>query len=364
MGSASSSTSRAALTRSLLSSDTSNFMRAVIYNEFGGIDKLALATLPRPSLHPGQVLVRVSASSINPIDFKRREGKMKMLVTEQFPIIPAYDLSGSIVAVGPNAEGKFNVGDEVFSRVGSRDASGGTLAEYVAVNVDHVALKPRSVSHEEAASIPLAGLTALQSMRDAGVREGSRVLITGGAGGVGTLAIQIAKHILGASMVATTASGPKADLCRSLGADTVVDYRVAPFETQLPHQSFDVGFDTTGEVVRMCPLIRPGGHIASVAEPPSSSALKAAGLPVGCFMSCIIDCFISGKAEKAAAAAGLDYKFQWMTPSGKDLELLAKAIDDKKIKPVIDTIFPFDQFAQAFEKLEGGRATGKVVIRV
>lgn len=355
-------------------------MKGVGFKKHAPADK-ALSKVEVPYPHgfhaAGNVVIKVHASSINPIDKMVIEGGLKMLKPCQaFPHIAGYDASGRIEVA--DTAGVFKVGDAVMVRLfGNKEEDGGkvpwyrgSMAEYCVARCENVVHKPENISFEEAASIPLAGMTALQAFQKAGLKEGDRVFITGGAGGVGTLAIQLAKHFFKASHVATTASaGPKEELCKSLGADGVVDYKSAKFEEVYGADAdkFDVCFDTTNESVKLAKITKKGGRIYSISGAPTLEAIQGAG-----GTNPILKLFITKRekfeAYKVAVEAGAEWQYMFLSPSGEDLQCLADQLQNGTLKPVVDNVWDFDNdekegWKGAFEKQFSGRSKGKCVVR-
>jgi len=319
-------------------------MKAVCFTSFGEADDvLSVQTISKPFVSKGdQVLIQVHAAALNPIDKLRVAGYISGMMPEQYDTsVLGYDVSGVISEVGDDVS-DYKVGDEVYVRLAGMDY--GALAEYVVCSTGEIAKKPSNISFSEAASIPLAGLTALQSLRKGGVTEGSKVFIPGGAGGVGSLAIQIAKKMLKASHVCTTASTGKGfDICKEAGADQIIDYRSEKFEEVLAGEDFDMVFDTMVQAGQMGPLLKKGGKIVSIA----GNANK------------------DGAADKAAEEAGGTWEFFFMHPDGKGLEEIATYLESGEMKAFIDTEAPsLDDFKVAVDKLWSGRSKGKCVIKV
>jgi alcohol dehydrogenase len=344
-------------------------MKAVCFSKFGKDPKevLSLQTIPKPFIsdETNEVLIRVHAAALNPIDKVRVEGGMKMVKPEEYDTsVLGYDVAGVIEQVGDKVTA-FKKGDEVYVRIGVDKY--GAAAEYVVAEVETVALKPSNISFSEAAAIPLAGLTALQALRQGGVTKGSKVFIAGGAGGVGSLAIQIAKTMLEASYVCTTASpGAGTELCKKLGADEVIDYRSQDFGEVLKGKDFDMAFDTCNEGGRMGGLLKEGGKIISISGTPSIEAIAALS-PTRPPM--ILRFFLwmgrNTKAEKAAASKNGKWEYMFMSPNGKDLTDIAKHLESGAIKAEIDTeAASLDEFQVAVDKLWSGRSKGKCVIKV
>jgi NADPH:quinone reductase-like Zn-dependent oxidoreductase len=263
-----------------------------------------------------------------------------------------------VVRVGANVR-QFKPGDAVYARPGKDRI--GTFAEYIAIDAADVALKPANLSMEEAASIPLVALTAWQALVErAKLQKGQRVLIHAGSGGVGTIAIQLAKH-LGAS-VATTVSATKSDLVKDLGADVVIDYRKQPFETIL--HDYDVVLDTVGgeTLDKSLQVLKPGGKVISVAGVPDADFARELGANAVIRM---VMSALSFRIRRRARRHDVTYSFLFMKASGDQLRELTQLIDAGKIRPVVDTVFPFESTREALEYVEAGRAkAGKVVVKM
>jgi NADPH:quinone reductase-like Zn-dependent oxidoreductase len=313
--------------------------------------------VPKPPLGPGDVLVEVHAASINPVDFKIRDGKLKQVLALRLPIVMGNDLSGVIVEVGSGVK-EAKVGDAVYARV-NKDRLG-AFAEYAAVREIDLAPKPTNLDHVKAASVPLVALTAWQGLRDRGhLSAGQKVLIHAGSGGVGTIAIQLAKH-WGAT-VATTCSDKNTDLVKSLGADIVVDYRKQRFE-DVVHDA-DVVLDTLGgaDMERSFQSLRQGGILVTVSGPPDPKFAKEWG------MNPIVRLAVralSSKVRRIARKHGATYDFLFMSPSGTQLREIAALIEAGTLQPVIDRTFSLDQVNEALAYSESGRARGKVVVAI
>lgn len=254
-------------------------MNAVCFTSFGSnSDSLSIMSIPKPSVEkPNEVLIKVYACALNPIDKIRLSGGLATLLPEPYEAsVLGYDVSGVVEEVAEESSQSFQVGDEVFVRLNGMKF--GAMAEYVVCAVPEVAKKPSNISFSEAAAVPLAGLTALQSLRRGGVKEGSKVFIPGGAGGVGSLAIQIAKKMLKASHVCTTAStGIGTDICNKAGADKVIDYRSQDVEEVLKGEDFDMIFDTMNQAHLMGGMLKKGGKVISIAGTPTIEAIESTG---------------------------------------------------------------------------------------
>ncbi|HKA89672.1 MAG TPA: NADP-dependent oxidoreductase [Haliangiales bacterium] len=331
-------------------------MRALVIHRYGGPEVISLEDRPEPTAGPHDVVVAVRAAALNPLDVKLRAGKVKLVIKLRFPATLGCDVAGVVRAVGADVT-RFRAGDEVFARL--EKARMGGLAEVVAADEKVVALRPRSVSFEEAASLPLSGLTALQALRDvAQLRPGQRVLVHAGAGGVGSLAIQIAK-ILGLH-VTTTASGRNAALVRGLGADDVIDYTTEDVTARA--RGVDAVFDTLGGAseARSLGLVRPGGVVVGVAGLPDAEFARAA-LPwwarAGLWLATL-------RRRRAAARAGARFAFLFMRADGAELAEIAAWVDAGRLRPVIHKTYALADVAAAFAELERGHARGKIVIKI
>ncbi len=306
-------------------------MRAAVIHDYD--TEIEIAEIDAPALHDDSVLINVHAASVNPIDYILQSGAMKDNIPLEFPHVMGFDVSGEITEVGKGVTG-FKVGDAVFARANQQDA--GAIAQVARVKADEMALKPDNISHAEAASVPLAGLTAWQALiTKAKLKKGDKVLIHAGSGGVGTLAIQIAKHF--GAHVATTCSPRNADLVRALGADVVIDYNTQKFENEL--SDYDIVFDMLGgeTLNRSFKVLKNGGVLVS----------------------------IKGQdTDNLAPEHNVRFEWFFMEPDGAMLADLGKLIEDGKIKTVIDTTYPMDETAQAYKDLKDGHAVGKIVITI
>lgn len=333
-------------------------MRALVMTRYGGPEVAEMRDMPRPVAGPGEVLVRVHAAGLNPVDFKTREGKLKVIQRYELPVVMGNELAGVVEAVGAGVTG-FAPGDRVFAR--TPKGAMGAFAEYAAVPAAVLAHAPSSIDLPTAAAIPLAALTALQALRDElHLKPGAKVFIPGGAGGVGTFAIQIAKH-LGAH-VTTTASPRGRDLVERLGADAVVDYtsqRIADHVRDMDGAFDLIGGDTLNASFA---VVKPGGTVVSVAALPEPlTATKDLGRgPALAALFWLVSFGLRAKARRH----GVAYRFLFMHPSGPELAELAALVDAGKLEPILDRVVPFDQIADAFIHLESGRAKGKIVVRM
>lgn len=307
-----------------------------------------------------EIFVKIYAASLNPIDYKMRDGLTQIILPYKFPLTLGHDFSGVVEDVGEDVK-KFKKGDEVYGR--APDGRIGTIAEYITVPEYALALKPNNITHEEAASIPLIGLTVVQSFEDVKLNKGDTILITGGAGGTGTFAIQYATNILGTKVI-TTCSEKKSEICKKLGAVQTIDYKKEDF--QKVTKDLDFAFDTTGEAEKMFCRVKKNGMVRSIATIPDSSVVDAQaknGFNMPFYASPVLT-LASGKTRLYAWYQGVDYKYIFMKPDGNELSKIAKYIEDGAIKPIIDKCFEFKDAKDAFSYIETGRATGKVVISI
>ena len=331
-------------------------MRAYVLKRYGGPEGAQLMDIPAPAPGPRDILVDVRAAGLNPVDFKFRQGKLRAIQRPKLPFVLGNELAGEVVAVGSEVK-RFRVGDRVFARVAKDRA--GAFAEQTCVDEDHAALMPANLNFTEAAAVPLAGLTALQALRDElHVGPGQRLFISGGAGGVGTFAIQIAKSF--GAHVTTTASKRGEALMRALGCDEVIDYTSNDISKTVSR--FDAGFDLIGgkTLEQMFGIMKPGTKIVSVAGAPEpQTAMKDLG---GRRALSIIFWIISYGIRARARRAGVSYRYLFMHPSGQELAELAGLIEQRKLKAIVDRTYPFANIAEALAYVESGRAKGKVVV--
>ncbi len=330
-------------------------MKAWAIKNYGKNSKLELLELARPVPEADEVLIKIKAASLNPVDFKIKEGGLRRIINYPLPLILGNDCAGTVEATGKDVTG-FTAGDEVYCRVDKHKI--GTLAEYVTVRASSVARKPRTLSFEEAASIPLVGLTSWQALLTVGkLSAGKKVFIPAGSGGVGSIAIQIAKHV--GAYVATNTSGRNLQFVQGLGADQVIDYTKEDFSQTL--RDFDLVFDTMGGETQRKSLevLGPGGVIVSIVGPPTPEFAAEEGLgplvKLGAF-------FLSDRLRRRCRRRGLGYHFLFMRPSGEELEELGALLDQGKLRPVVDRIYPFSKADEALSYLELGRARGKIVV--
>lgn len=315
-------------------------MKAVVIEQFGGIDKIKISDVPRPSPAKGEVLIRIRYSGVNPVDWKIGEGVLKEKLPHEFPVILGWDAAGEIAEVGEGVK-TFKAGDAVFAYCRKPVVSHGTFAEYIALDAKYVALKPQSINFAEAASIPLSALTAWQSLFDfAHLKEGQTILIHAGAGGVGSYAIQFAKWKK--AKVYTTASANHHPYVRSLGADTVIDYSKEDFaKALLKHepQGVDVIYDCVGHdtLKASFPLVKKGGTLVSI---------------------------VNFNAEELGKSHGVRSGFVFVSPNGEQLATIAGLIDKGAVKPAHIEELRLEDAKLALKKIKEGHTTGKLVLKV
>jgi len=303
-------------------------MKAFVIDRYGSNDVVRAGEMPDPELRDDDLLVQIHAASVNPLDLKIRDGKLKLILRYRLPLILGNDLAGVVVRVGSRVR-RFKPGDEVYARTETDRI--GAFAEFISIKEDAVANKPRELSMEEAASIPLVGLTAWQVLVErANLKRGQKVLIHAGSGGVGTFAIQLAKHL--GAIVATTTSTANLDWVKRRGADLVIDYKKEDFETIL--HDYDVVFDTLGgkTLEKSLRVLKPGGKLISLLGPPDPDFAKDIGLP---WVLRLAMRLLSYRTRKSAERHHVSYSFLFMRPSGDQLREIAFLIDS----PLSERIF-------------------------
>jgi NADPH:quinone reductase-like Zn-dependent oxidoreductase len=331
-------------------------MKAFIVDRYGK-RQLRVGDVPEPDLRADEVLIQVHATAVNQLDSKLRNGEFKLILPYRTPFVLGHDVAGVVVRVGPGVR-QFKEGDEVYAR--PDDFCIGTFAEFVAVKEESVAIKPRNLTMEEAASIPLVGLTAWQALVEiAKLEQGQKVFIQAGSGGVGTLAIQLAKH-LGAT-VATTASAGNAALVKGLGADVIIDYKKDDFEAQLRDYDVVLNSQDGKTLEKSLRVLKPGGHLVSISGPPDPRFAEDIKAPW--FVKQVMRALSFG-VRRQARRLRLRYAFLFMKASGSQLRQIAQLIESGAIRPVVDKVFPFESTNEALAYVESGRAKGKVVIKV
>lgn len=332
-------------------------MKAFTISRYSKSDALQLTNVPDPVVQENDVLVQIHAASVNVLDSKIKSGEFKLLLPYQFPLILGHDVAGVVTQVGANVH-RFKVGDAVYARPADRRI--GAFAEFIAIHERDVAHKPNNISMEEAASIPLVGLTAWQALVEkAQLTKGQKVFIQAGSGGVGTFAIQLAKH-LGAT-VATTASAENADWLKGLGADVVIDYKTQDFEMLLSDYDVVLNSQDTKTLFQSLNTLTAGGQLISISGPPDAQFASDAGLPW--FMKGVMR-LLSYKIRNKAKQRQINYAFLFMKAQGNQLEKITALVEAGVIRPVVDKVFAFEQADEAVAYVESGRARGKVVIKV
>ncbi|MCJ9674197.1 MULTISPECIES: NADP-dependent oxidoreductase [unclassified Neorhizobium] len=332
-------------------------MKSFLIDRYRKGSALRLGEIPEPALRDNDVMVEVHAASVNALDNKIRDGEFKLILPYRLPLVLGNDVAGVVVRVGPKVR-KFKPGDEVYARP-AQDRIG-TFAEYIAIDEADVAIKPSNLTMVEAASVPLVALTAWQVLVErANLRKGQKVLIHAGSGGVGTIAIQLAKH-LGAH-VATTTSTANVALVKSLGADVAVDYKKDDFEKVL--QGYDVVLNSLGKdtLEKSLGVLKPGGKLISISGPPDPDFARQNGS--GWLLRQAMRLLSFGIRRKAGRRK-IGYSFLFMTANGDQLAQITSLIEAGHIRPVMDQVFPFEKTNEALDYVEKGRAKGKVVIAV
>ncbi len=332
-------------------------MRALVLKRYGGPDPVAFADLPRPTIKPDEILVQVHAVGLNPIDYMIPKGTFKPILRFALPATMGSDLAGVVVEVGSRVT-HFKPGDAVFASL--FDLGTGSLADYAAVPERAAAIKPANLNFVQAASVPMVGLTAWQAFKErARLKPGQKVFIPAGAGGIGTFAIQLAKH-LGAK-VGTTTSTDNVAMVRSLGADEVIDYKKQEFDSVLRDYDAVLGTVRGDGVEKSLRILKPDSRVVSLVGPPDAAFARARGMNV--FMRFVFG-LMSGKIIRQARKRGAEYSFMFVRPDGRQLAEIGALLDAGSIRPVIDRVFPFDQSKEALAYLEKGRAKGKVVVQI
>ena len=332
-------------------------MKAFILDRYGAKETLRAGDMPEPEIGEDDVLVRVHAAGVNLLDSKIRSGEFKLILPYRLPLVLGNDVAGVVVRVGERVRA-FKAGDEVYARPDADRI--GTFAELIAIKEASLARKPNNVTMEEAASIPLVGLTAWQALVErANLQPGQRVLIHAGSGGVGTFAIQLAKHL--GAFVATTTSTANVEWVKALGADVVVDYKKEEFDLVL--HDYDVVLHSLGDDVlfKSLRVLKPGGRLVSISGPPDPEFAAEIGA------SWIVDLatrLLSFRVSRKARNAGVGYSFLFMRANGEQLGKLTTLIESRAIRPVVDKVFPFASTNEALAHVETGRAKGKVVVKL
>lgn len=332
-------------------------MKAYSISKYSKTDNMNLVELPEPQIKDNEVLVEIYAAGINQLDSKIKSGEFKLILPYKLPFVLGHDVAGVITKIGLEVT-KFKVGDEVYAR--PADFNIGAFAEYIAINEKDVALKPENISFEEAASIPLVALTVWQALVEKGnLKRGQKVFIQAGSGGVGIIAIQLAKY-LGAT-VATTAGTGSFELLKQLGADVLIDYRTQDFESILKDYDLVINSQDANTLEKSLSIVKVGGKVISISGPPTPDFAESIG--ASRIIRFILSLISSGIRRKARRR-GIGYEFLFMRASGRQLEEITKLIESGVIKTVLDKIYPFEQVNNALAYVEKGHAKGKVVVKI
>ena len=332
-------------------------MKAFIIDRYAKKEVGRIGEVPAPEMRDDDVLIQIHAASVNPLDSKIKSGEFKLILPYRLPLVLGNDLAGTVVRVGARVH-SFKPGDEVYAR--PDDERIGTFAELIAVKASSVALKPKNLSMVEAAAVALVALTAWQVLVEtAKLKKGQKVFIQAGSGGVGSIAIQLAKHL--GAFVATTTSTANLDWAKALGADVVIDYKKQDFASVL--RDYDVVLNSLGndELQKSLQILKPGGHLISISGPPTPTFATARGLAWP--LKQVLRLLSFGIRQKARQK-GVDYTFVFMRADGAQLREITALIEAGAIRPVIDKVFPCQDTHQALAYVDSGRAKGKVVVQV
>jgi NADPH:quinone reductase-like Zn-dependent oxidoreductase len=332
-------------------------MKAFIIERYGKKEIGRIADMPEPALQDDDVLVEIHAAAVNVLDLKIRSGEFKLILPYRMPAILGHDVAGKVIRVGSRVQ-RFKPGDAVYAR--PEDLRIGTFAEKIAIKESSLAHKPANLTMEEAASVPLVALTAWQVLVEvAKLQKGEKVFIQAGSGGVGAIAIQLAKH-LGAFVATTTSTGNVAWV-KALGADLVIDYKKQDFESVL--QDYDLVLNSQGnnELEKSLRILRRGGHLVSISGPPTPAFAVKQGLAWP--LKQVLRLLSFGVRHKAKQF-GITYTFLFMRADGDQLQKMTSLLESGALKPVVDRVFPFAETAEALAYVAAGRTKGKVVIKV
>jgi NADPH:quinone reductase-like Zn-dependent oxidoreductase len=332
-------------------------MKALTFKRYGKSPDVGLANVPHPTLKANEMLVQVHAASVNPIDNMIPTGMFKPVLHFQLPATLGSDLAGVVIEVG-SAVTRFKAGDAVFANI--FDLGTGAIAEFAVVPESAAAMKPANLDFVQAASIPMVGLTSWQALKErANLRAGQKVFIPAGSGGIGTFAIQLAKH-LGAKVGTTTSTG-NVELVRRLGADEVVDYKKQEFEKVLRGYDAVLGTVKGDTIEKSIGVLKPGGVIVSLVGPLDAAFARARRLN---FFLTFVFGLMSRQIMRLAKKRDVTYSFLFAHPDGTQLAEIGKLLETGRIQPVIDKVFPFEQAKDALTYLAQGRSKGKVVIKM
>ncbi len=332
-------------------------MKALTFKRYGKSPGIGFADIPRPTLKPDELLVQVHAAGLNPIDTMIPKGTFKPVLHFQLPATLGSDLAGVVIEVGDHVT-RFKPGDAVFASL--FDLGLGTLAEFAVVPDRVAALKPPNLDFVQAASVPMVGLTSWQALKErAGLRAHQKVFIPAGSGGIGTFAIQLAKHF--GAKVGTTVSTGNVELVRGLGADEIVDYKQQDFEQVLSGYDAVLGTVRGDAIEKSIGILKPGSRIVSLVGPLDAAFARARRLN---FVLTFVFGLMSRRVLRLAGKREVDYSFLFVRPDGEQLRNIGDLLEAGRIRPVIDKVFPFEQAGEALEYLALGRAKGKVVVKI
>ncbi len=330
-------------------------MQAYLLDAYGKHRQLRLARVAEPVLADDEVLVQVQAASVNLLDAKIRNGEFRLILPYKLPLVLGHDVAGTVLRVGARVTG-FQAGDEVYARAG--DMRIGAFAERIAVRHDALARKPASLTMEQAACLPLVGLTAWQALVGvANLQPGQKIFIQAGSGGVGSFAIQLARHL--GAYVATTTSAANAAWVKALGADLVIDYRKDDFANVLHNYDVVLHSQDGATLARSLGVLREGGRLISISGPPDPAFAQQLGAS---WLVKLVARLLSAGVRRKARQRQVHYDFLFMRADGAQLQQIAELVDAGAIRPVIDRVFPFAETPQALAHVETGHAKGKVVI--
>ncbi|RKT25661.1 NADPH:quinone reductase-like Zn-dependent oxidoreductase [Paraburkholderia sp. RAU2J] len=332
-------------------------MKALTFKRYGKSPEIGFAEVPRPTLKPDELLVQVHAAGLNPIDNMIPAGTFKPVLKFELPATLGSDIAGVVTEVGSRVT-RFKPGDAVFASL--FDLGRGSIAEFAAVPESVAASKPFNLDFVQAAAVPMVGLTSWQALKErANLRAGQKVFIPAGSGGIGTFAIQLAKHF--GARVGTTTSTGNVPLVTSLGADEVVDYKKQEFEKVLRGYDVVLGTIRGDAIEKSIGILEPGSKIVSLIGPLDAAFARARGLN---FILRLVFGLMSRKIMRLAKTRDVSYSFLFVRPDGTQLAEIGELLKSERVRPVIDKVFPFEQAKEALEYLAQGRAKGKVVVRV
>ncbi|MGY6125163.1 NADP-dependent oxidoreductase [Paraburkholderia strydomiana] len=332
-------------------------MKALTFKRYGRTPEIGFAEVPRPTLKPDELLVQVHAAGLNPIDNMIPSGTFKPVLKFELPATLGSDIAGVVTEVGSNVT-RFKPGDAIFASL--FDLGRGSIAEFAAVPESVAASKPVNLDFVQAAAVPMVGLTSWQALKErAHLQAGQKVFIPAGSGGIGTFAIQLAKHF--GARVGTTTSTGNVQLVTSLGADEVVDYKKQEFEKVLDGYDVVLGTIRGDAIEKSIGILRPGSKIVSLIGPLDAAFARARRLN---FILRLVFGLMSRKIMRLAKKRDVAYSFLFMRPDGAQLSEIGELLKSEQVRPVIDKVFPFEQAKEALEYLAQGRAKGKVVVRM